>query len=312
MPTTTNYGFILPDVGGSSGAWGGILNDAIDDIDGTIKTVTDALDTRVDAIEAEVNGALSVTSLAAAAGITAVGDIVSSSNQVRGVTVVGSMPAAANGALAGIANFNGGADGALGPVAVAIGVFPSAVGASRFAQLSVADNTALRKFGLVVSQCYVGTAAVPAFIGSEMLRVAGLTRSAGVTLDSGTFNGSGADLTNIPLAAVSGLTGAIGGLQSDVSTLDSRVDAQDILIAGKMDTGAGISATQLTSGTIPGARYGAAFGYAAQAPTGVSGGRNAVLTNSAGNTNSELYGMSASLNDVVGNLINDLKSRGVI
>lgn len=40
MSTTTNYGWTKPDVGGSTGAWGGILNATLDAIDSAIFTVS--------------------------------------------------------------------------------------------------------------------------------------------------------------------------------------------------------------------------------------------------------------------------------
>lgn len=39
---TDNYGWILPTPGGSTNTWGGILNDAIEDIDDDLKAVSDA------------------------------------------------------------------------------------------------------------------------------------------------------------------------------------------------------------------------------------------------------------------------------
>lgn len=39
MSATANYGWNKPDVGGSSNAWGGILNTALDDADASLKAV---------------------------------------------------------------------------------------------------------------------------------------------------------------------------------------------------------------------------------------------------------------------------------
>lgn len=44
MPTTTNYGWTDPTVGGSSGTWGSTLNAMADDIDADVKTVQDTSD----------------------------------------------------------------------------------------------------------------------------------------------------------------------------------------------------------------------------------------------------------------------------
>lgn len=41
MPTTANFGWTTPVVGGSSGTWGTILNDLFDDIDEDLATVED-------------------------------------------------------------------------------------------------------------------------------------------------------------------------------------------------------------------------------------------------------------------------------
>lgn len=40
---TTNYGFIKPDIGGSTDTWGDKVNDNLDDIDSTIKSVADSV-----------------------------------------------------------------------------------------------------------------------------------------------------------------------------------------------------------------------------------------------------------------------------
>lgn len=40
MATTTNYGWTKPDVGGSTGAWGGILNSALDAVDAAVFSVS--------------------------------------------------------------------------------------------------------------------------------------------------------------------------------------------------------------------------------------------------------------------------------
>lgn len=40
MATTTNYGWTKPDVGGSTGAWGGILNSLFDAVDTALFTVS--------------------------------------------------------------------------------------------------------------------------------------------------------------------------------------------------------------------------------------------------------------------------------
>lgn len=74
MATTANFGWTKPTVGGDSGAWGGILNTALDDIDtdvNTVKTTADAAlpaadgtatgTTTVDHVEGAVN-ALGITS----------------------------------------------------------------------------------------------------------------------------------------------------------------------------------------------------------------------------------------------------------
>lgn len=68
MPTTTNYDWTTPTVGGDENTWGDELNEAIEDIDGDLKLVenkadaaqaaADALDTRVDGLEADAPGGL--------------------------------------------------------------------------------------------------------------------------------------------------------------------------------------------------------------------------------------------------------------
>lgn len=44
MADTTNYGWTKPTVSGSSGAWGTILNTALDDVDANLKTVENKAD----------------------------------------------------------------------------------------------------------------------------------------------------------------------------------------------------------------------------------------------------------------------------
>lgn len=44
MPTTTNYGWVTPTEGGSTGTWDTILNDAIESIDANLKAVEDKAD----------------------------------------------------------------------------------------------------------------------------------------------------------------------------------------------------------------------------------------------------------------------------
>jgi hypothetical protein len=41
MATTANYNITKPDVGGSTNQWGTIVNEALDDIDSTMKTIED-------------------------------------------------------------------------------------------------------------------------------------------------------------------------------------------------------------------------------------------------------------------------------
>ena len=56
MADTTNYGWTKPIDGGSSGAWGSLLNAALDDIDASLKTVedgSDAIGDRVTTVEDE-------------------------------------------------------------------------------------------------------------------------------------------------------------------------------------------------------------------------------------------------------------------
>jgi hypothetical protein len=67
----------------------------------------------------------------------------------NGLTINGiaaSQPAAANGVATLVSRLNAGTDGVLGPIVVDWNLTPSAVGASRFAALTVADNLAYREF----------------------------------------------------------------------------------------------------------------------------------------------------------------------
>ena len=41
--TTTNYGYVKPEVGASTDSWGGKLNTNFDDIDGDLKALADAV-----------------------------------------------------------------------------------------------------------------------------------------------------------------------------------------------------------------------------------------------------------------------------
>lgn len=61
MPTnTTNYSWSKPDVNGSSGAWGGLLNTIIDSIDSIVKAVSDVANAALPKAGGTMTGELEV------------------------------------------------------------------------------------------------------------------------------------------------------------------------------------------------------------------------------------------------------------
>jgi hypothetical protein len=61
MPNTTNYTWVMPTDGGSANAWGTILNDLFEDIDGQMKIVADAGDTKLPKAGGVMTGELDLT-----------------------------------------------------------------------------------------------------------------------------------------------------------------------------------------------------------------------------------------------------------
>jgi len=160
MPTTTHYGFVTPDVGGSAGAWGGLLNAAIVDLDADLH----ALNLRVIAAEAELAGPLSIAGNGTFTG------------QVLANTFKQESPASVNNVAAVTQSWEAGADGVLGPMYFSLSLTPSAASQFRIAVFAAADTTGYRKIGMRTTQMYVGASA-PSFVGSEMLRVDGTVRA---------------------------------------------------------------------------------------------------------------------------------------
>lgn len=61
--TTTNYGWTKPEVGGSSGSWGGKLNADLDDIDAELQAVSDVADAAMPKAGGTFTGAVTGTDL---------------------------------------------------------------------------------------------------------------------------------------------------------------------------------------------------------------------------------------------------------
>ncbi len=382
MPATTNYGWVLPTVNADFGAWGGLLNTAFADIDADLKSITDALDTRLDAVELEIGGALSVASVSASGNITAGANLTADALVLNGA-------GAANDTRTTIALAYAGADqGVDDRLVLGIVAHPSATPANRFVQLQSADNTALRDLALRASRLFIGTNTTPAFTSDEDLAVEGPVRFAagagGVRLGPGgedrtfmelyartatpnvrsgyvgfgeaaatilrlvneigvvslqsslganlqiganaatsgqftatQFNGSGAGLTagSVPQSAVASLV-------TDIANLNADNVAQNITIATKLDSSSSLNASNLGSGTIPAARYGAALGWPAQTAgirqnvvvSGVNSGDTVTTSGgvvafpSVGNIDAALSIIASALRS----LIDDLTDRGVI
>ncbi len=297
MPTTTNYSWVTPDVGGSFGSWGGTVNAAFVAADASLKLI----DLRVAAAEAELAGALNAASLTLSGNATVAGIS-------QGMRLYAVNPAAVNNSLTESGYFGAGTDGTLGPLYLQIALNPSATAGSRYGRIQVGDTVALRPLGLLASQTYVGVNA-PTFIGSEMLRVDGAIRAGDVTI-TGNFNGSGSGLTGIPKSGVTGLVTDLGNLVTDNTTQNGRLDGLDALVATKITNGDPLDSGDLV-GTLPPSAYGTAFGYATQ--TNISGlARSHVLAGWAPANLTDVAISGNALSSVVANLMNDLIARGVI
>lgn len=61
MANTTNYAWSKPDIAGSNGAWGGILNTDLDSIDSTVKAVSDVANTAL--ANAAIAGSTATTAI---------------------------------------------------------------------------------------------------------------------------------------------------------------------------------------------------------------------------------------------------------
>lgn len=66
MPNTTNYSWVMPTDGGSSDAWGSILNTLFSDIDNQMKVVADAANAKLPSAGGTLTGNLSLKSAATA------------------------------------------------------------------------------------------------------------------------------------------------------------------------------------------------------------------------------------------------------
>jgi hypothetical protein len=293
MPSTPNYGWSLPDVGGSLGAWGGGVNGAFTSADATVKALAD----RVAAAEAELAGALSVVSVTASASVTASGNIIAGS-ALGGASVSALNAGMTNDAVTASAIFGGGAiaGGGLGNLYAQIAVNPSATAANRYMRLQVGDDVALRKFGVLASQMYIGDS-TPAFVAGERLRVVG---GINATTVSSIFYGDGSNLTGLPQSAVVGLV-------SDLAALAAINATQTTNIATAQSTADTARSENITWARVvpPGS-----LGY--DTPT-TSGSRTAFLP--AAVDSSSLAALGASLTPVIEKLkalVTDLKTRGLI
>jgi hypothetical protein len=68
--TTSNYGWVKPDVGASNDAWGGLLNTDLDGIDSTVKTVSNVANAALPLAGGTLTGNLTVAPASGAAGLS--------------------------------------------------------------------------------------------------------------------------------------------------------------------------------------------------------------------------------------------------
>jgi hypothetical protein len=233
--------------------------------------------------------------------------------------------------------FNAGAN----DLGLAVIAHPSGTVNDRYVQMQVGDEISLRDLALRSRRLYVGREEEPAFVDAELVNVRGqvclsdggaslqqragstdfvthefYARTATPTIRSG-YHGYllGSSTQNI--------VNEIGVVQIVSNDGSFVVGAGGAACSGPLSApafdggtfeGSGaaltaLNATELTTGTIPAARYGAAFGWSAQ--SGVTT-RGPVPVTIDGATLAILRNNTQILADTVRTLILDLTSRGVI
>jgi hypothetical protein len=220
-------------------------------------------------------------------------------------------PTAPNGTLKTMLRLDAGADVTLNSLYLQLFTTPTATGANRIWNMQVGDAAALRKFAAIVSQYYIGTNTTPSFIGSEQLRVEGSLRADGVNAGTGSFSGNGSGLTSIPSAAVVNLDTNLSSIFSSLGTLSATDAAYNTRITAVEAARPFLS---VVNDNVPVSRvnFGGAIGYSAQTVNNLLGGRTAALTQPPTTTGTDLQTAIVRINDVLINLVNDLKARGVI